>query len=105
MAASVGAVGIGWRRGDIVSEDLRHHGGSGAHAQLGEDPPEIGGDGPFAEVEPVGNLFVATPLANHHGHLEFTPGQEQERVTGERLDFGTLAVLTEAVILRPIQGM
>lgn len=62
-----------------ASENLgatKHHGCAIAHAELVKNPANVGGYGPFADLEPEGDLLVGATARNQAGDLQLTRGQE-----------------------------
>src|SRR5689334_6595021 len=68
------AAGAGPRRIPVARSEGRAKGGaqlrSRGDPQFGEDPVEVGADGPVREVQPLADLLVGQPLGGHLDDLE-----------------------------------
>ena len=52
------------------------HGGAALDPELGEDPAQVGRDGPFADLQEEGDAFGLQPLRDEHRDLQLPFGQQ-----------------------------
>src|SRR5215510_9376084 len=58
------------------------HGRTAMHPQLGENAPQMRGNGPLANMEMVSNLFVGPSGCHQRGNLNLTFGQQGSQFLG-----------------------